>query len=274
MNDIKLKLKVEEEKAGKIGNASPFEQMLYNKTKVVEKEFKEFEVGQTFPVGYELTGENYIGVSVSKTYIFKLLGYEENIEYHTFMDSDNTFCCLLFVNGFEEDEHYISSDYLVLNGSVFIESYGNFSPTGFELVSISDSYGTDLLGEYVDKQLTAQEVYDSTKFKDNVVYTKTITDPHSIAFGKLADGLYELKIESENLEIYKSIFRIKNGITGGIYNVIYVDEDGIEHNGGFAIDIGSDDDEGYYVMSFYGTENQEWFYTLELNSKITLTRIL
>lgn len=228
MNDIKLKLKVEEEKAGKIGNASPFEQMLYNKTKVVEKEFKRvgnpFEVGKIFEAGDTIGLNNVSDVKLeSDNFYFE--PYETTNQTDGLMINakylGNGKFSLYILNDYEDlyegEEDTIELDLGVYGVSV------PFDYMGWKLVRLENNPGTySLIGDYedveVETQLTAQEVYDKLNtgigYKTAKVVVKSIeNETYEITLPEIVDMFNgSLLIKNSNNKILKVVFDITDNI--------------------------------------------------------------
>lgn len=156
--------KVTSEKLNNIENGI---EELDNKTKIVEKGFKEFQIGDRFQSGYELTIDNSNGVVPSKTYYF--YAYNSNGEY---LEAFDLLVSLIkdspiqFQWGFEaKGENFITN--AVIFGAdpediaTFISEIAYY-----ELVDSSSVSGSGLLGGYGETRLTLQDVYDNTKVID------------------------------------------------------------------------------------------------------------
>lgn len=245
--------KVTSEKLNNIENGL---ETVSENTNVVYREFKEFK--GVLPKDYIITLEN-------------VLDKTQNSLCYSFYANDGEYLSIYY-DCHNEELHYELTDKYKKQTSGDVEEYK--LPFEFTLDEISYDYnGEGLLGELTEIPLTAQEVYENSKLKNEVLYKKTITDAHSIAFGKLPNGLYELFLSCPNYYEYSAIFRIVNGITTGYINIVFEDEDEGEVNGSFRVKQGEYEDEGYYVLEFYAPITSDTR-NLGVNTVVTIIKIL
>ena len=244
-------------------------QNVYDNTKVVEKEFKEFELGQTFKIGDKLTKDN-----VQNT--------NEGTLDHWFYDTTETYAYVINWNvkkqlfswslvRVENDEILDAENHEQFTFGLSLED----TSLTFKLEeAVDEGEGSALLGTWTETQLTAQEVYDSTKFKDNVIYNgQCLIAGHYVSLPELNDGLYELRFESVNFSNYTAIFRISNGMSRGITNICFTNYEGGIVNGGFTVGIIDNDGQEILGVQFYDTLYDETVRP-EADAIMTLTRIL
>lgn len=169
---------------------------LEEKTKVVDKEFKEFKsgavAGQKFKVGYKITLDNVSDKSQNSLgyYFFDEQGVVLDIYYN---HSKKTF---MWVLTREDDRSYEGE------GLEYVFEYDMFLDE-----AVNDYDGEGLLGTWNEKQLTAQEVYDNTKLKDNSFkLTLNQYGIDSIPREKMQRGLYQVVISAPNYLNFCGVF--------------------------------------------------------------------
>lgn len=147
-----------------------------NKVSASTASFEEFEIGMTFPVGYELNiSVNSNGVYPSKKYIFGFYTASDNkisvlgnLEIYA-INTDNNKRFHLYFTGF--DENYEFNTYQLgyyPDGSGAIEDVSYL-----KLISIYDDSGSGLIGinsEIVEPNYIYQGIYD---LLGNLIYGST-----------------------------------------------------------------------------------------------------
>lgn len=203
--------------AKKLNNIENGIEELDNKTKIVEKGFKEFQIGDRFQSGYELTIDNSNGVVPSKTYYF--YAYNKNGEY---LEAFDLLVSLIkdspiqFQWGFEATGENFITNAVIFGAdpediSTFISEIAYY-----ELVDSSSVSGSGLLGGYGETQLTLQNVYDNTKvveeefkeFKSGAVAGTKFKVGDKITLDNVLDksqnslGYYFVEEQGINLDIH------------------------------------------------------------------------
>ena len=188
--------------AKKLNNIENGIEELDNKTKIVDKEFKEFELGQTFNVGYKLSKDNVQNINVG-TLEYSFYDETETYAYFIYWNVEKQLFSWSLVR--VENDEILDSDYSEL--FTFGLSLDDTSLT-FKLEDVVDEgHGNGLLGTWTDKQLTSQEVYDNTKLKDEVIQVGiNLEGLNNIDRSVMKRGLYQIEIGAPDFLNYYSVF--------------------------------------------------------------------
>ena len=113
----------------------------------IDKEFHEFEIGQTFPVGYELTSDNSNGITSSKLYVFDSLGVGAGEGYtfslFIYFNNNNQFVFSVSDGNYEIVPESLTEVFVFADYALPIDS-------PWELVRIETETGSGELGIYTD----------------------------------------------------------------------------------------------------------------------------
>ena len=160
-------------------------------TKVVDKEFKPFQVDDVIKSGTVLSKDN----------INNLLDYSKD---YSFTYADGT----IIVIWYQSDDENFHVQFPTDDGSPYeTQIVTSYTFSADATVSLIEENGTSLLGTWTEKQLTAQEVYDNSKPK--LVATITGT-PKNSSYEFQSDGsviITDTDIEFNLLNNHKYLLR-------------------------------------------------------------------